>query len=595
MRKRKKLLWQLFPSYLIVILISLFAVAWYSSNALRNFYIKQVKSDLEERGRLFGSQIAPFLDPIDEKAVDNLCKKSGLLSSTRITVILPSGKVIGDSNEDPAVMDTHVDRPEFIEALKDSPGISKRYSLTLKKNFLYVGIPLKKNNQILAVVRTSTPADALERTIRNIQGRIAIAGLIIALIAAIICLFVSRRITFPLEQIKAWAKTTAQGEFKSTPPPMRSEEIGALSDTVHLMAMELRDRINTVTRQKSEFEAVLSSMVEAVIAVNTAEQIIITNRAAARMFSFDIEEAHGRSFQEMIRNSALHNFVKASLESETPQENDIQHAVGEDRVLKAHGTMLRDSEGQRMGALIVLNDVSRLHKLENIRRDFAANVSHEIQTPLTAIKGFVETLLDGGVDKEKDLERFLKIISKHVERLQAIIEDLLSLSRLEKETERHEITLSETGLFNVLESARQVCHTKAEKKKIDIELNCSKNIAARLDSQLFEQAIVNLLDNAIKYSEGGSKIEVVCKSTDDFLSVSIIDEGCGIESRHLPRLFERFYRADKARSRQLGGTGLGLAIVKHIVQAHNGKVSVESRIGEGSTFTISLPQADGSK
>ncbi|MFC1884340.1 ATP-binding protein [Thermodesulfobacteriota bacterium] len=591
MRKRKKLLWQLFPSYLIVILISLFAVSWYSSNALRNFYIKQVESDLEERARLFGSQIVPLIDPVDESAVDRLCKESGLLSSTRITVILPSGKVIGDSHEDPAVMDTHVDRPEFLDALKDSPGISQRYSLSLEKNFLYVGIPLRKNNRILAVVRTSTPVNSIDSTIRTTQGRIAMAGFIIALFAALICLFVSRRITFPLEQIEAWAKATAQGDFKSTPPSLRSEEIGALSDTVNLMALELRDRIKTVTRQKSEFEAVLSSMVEAVIAVNTAEQIIISNSAAARMFSFDAEEGHGRSFQEIIRNSALHSFVKASLESETPLENDILHTAGEDRILKAHGTMLRDSEGQRMGALIVLNDVSRLQKLENIRRDFTANVSHEIQTPLTAIKGFVETLLDGGADKQEDLERFLRIISKHVERLQAIIEDLLSLSRLEKEAERHELTLSETVLLNVLESARQACHMKAKEKKIQIELNCSKNIIAKLDPQLFEQAIVNLLDNAIKYSDEGSKIKVMCKSTEASLSLKIIDQGCGIEKKHLPRLFERFYRADKARSSQLGGTGLGLAIVKHIVQAHNGKVSVESRFGEGSVFTIFLPQA----
>ena len=421
------------------------------------------------------------------------------------------------------------------------------------------------------------------------QVRIALAGLVIALIAAAICLLVSRRITYPLEQIKTWAKSIAGGQFKSTPPLVGSEEIGALADTVNFMALELQERINTVTRQKNEFEAVLSSMVEAVIAVDTKERIIITNDAAGQMFSFRTDAANGRSFQEIIRNSALHGFVKETLVIEKPLEKDIQHSVGGDRVLKAHGTILRDSEGHRIGALIVLNDVSRLKKLENIRRDFAANVSHEIQTPLTAIKGFVETLLDGGVDRQEDLERFLRIISRHVDRLQAIIEDLLSLARIDKDAESREIRLFNTSLFDVLESALQICQIKAKEKNIRIELNCSKDVVAKLDPQLFEQAIVNLLDNAVKYSDEGSKIEIECGSKEGFLSVGIKDEGCGIETKHLPRLFERFYRADKARSRQLGGTGLGLAIVKHIVQAHNGKISVESRINEGSIFTISLP------
>jgi len=315
------------------------------------------------------------------------------------------------------------------------------------------------------------------------------------------------------------------------------------------------------------------------------------NHAAARMFGCDPAEAQGRSIQEVVRNSVLQQFVKNALSSREAVEKEIVLSTDSERFLNGHGTLLRDAEGKQIGALIVLNDVTRLLRLEKIRREFVANVSHEIKTPITAIKGFVETLRDGAVENHEDAERFLEIIGRHVDRLEAIIENLLSLSRIEQEAGREKVVLDEGRLKDVLETAIQVCEAGAMTKKIEVELSCAEEIVANLDPQLLEQAVVNLIDNAIKYSNDGGTVRVEALQRENEIIISVHDQGCGIEKEHLPRLFERFYRADKARSRQLGGTGLGLAIVKHIAQAHGGHVAVESIPGKGSTFSIHLPRA----
>ncbi len=591
MPKKRRLLWQLYPSYLLITIISLIAVTWYASESLKHFFLEQTASDLKVRARFFEKQVLEHIDPLDEKAVDLLCKKIGKSAATRITIILPSGKVVGDSEKDPARMDNHVDRPEFIEALNGPSGTSTRYSRTLEKDMMYVGIPIKKKNHILAVVRTSVPVNDIDLVLKSMKIKIAFGCLVVAVFAAMLSLFVSRRITRPIEQIKIWAESITRGEFHLRPQVAESEEIGALSESLNQMAVELREHIDTVMRQRNEIEAVLSSMVEGVIAVDMEERVISMNHAAAKMFGCDLAEAQGRSIQEVVRNTVLQQFVKKALSSQEAVEKEIVLSSDGERFLNGHGTLLRDAEGKQIGALIVLNDVTRLLRLEKIRREFVANVSHEIKTPITAIKGFVETLRDGAVENHEDAERFLEIIGKHVDRLEAIIEDLLSLSRIEQEAGREEVVLDEGRLKDVLETAIQVCEAGAMAKKIEIELSCAEDLLAKLDPPLLEQAVVNLIDNAIKYSNDGGTVRVEALQTGNETIISVRDQGCGIEKEHLPRLFERFYRVDKARSRQLGGTGLGLAIVKHIAQAHGGRVAVESIPGKGSTFSIHLPKA----
>ncbi|KPJ77762.1 MAG: hypothetical protein AMJ54_06180 [Deltaproteobacteria bacterium SG8_13] len=589
MRKKRRLVWHLFPSYLLITIFSLVAVTWYATEALQRFYLNQTQQDLQARAHLLEKQIISLLSPLDAEVVDAICKELGQLSATRITVILPDGAVIGDSRDTPRFMDNHANREEVVAALGGGIGKSMRYSNTLQQRMMYVAVPLMKADRVVVVVRTSVSVSSLDEAMNSIRLKIALGVLVIALLAAGVSFYISRRISQPIERIREGAQHFSSGNLAHRLPAVGVEEMAGLAEALNRMAVQLDDRLKTVVRQRNELEAVLSSMLEGVAAVDQNELIIRMNQAAGRMFDCDPSDATGRHIQEVIRNLALQRFVLGALSSGKAVEDDFIVYRGGERVLNVRCSPLFDASNRQIGTLLVISDVTQLRHLENVRSDFVANVSHEIKTPLTAIKGFVETLQQGSVDRREEQERFLDIVLKHVNRLHAILEDLLSLSRIEQENDQNEIQLENGSIKKVVQTAVQVCQPKAAEKNIEVRLDCPAEIATRIDATLLEQALVNLIDNAINYSEQGSTVQVRADRKDSEVIIDITDQGPGIHSRHLPRLFERFYRIDKARSRKLGGTGLGLAIVKHIVQAHGGHVSVDSTLGKGSTFTIHLP------
>lgn len=590
MKKSKKLIWQIFPAFLLITLFSLLAVSWYASNSLQHFFLDQTARDLKIRALLVEKQIVAHLAPLNAVEVDAICKEIGKQSATRVTVILPSGQVIGDSRETPQQMDNHADRPEIAMALKGNPGQSTRYSNTLRQQMMYVAVPLQRNQSILGVIRTSVPITSIKGELRSIQTRIALGGLLIAVLAAWISLLISRRIIRPIEEMKKGTDRFADGDLTHRLAAPNSEELASLAEALNQMAAQLDRRIKTIVSQRNELETVLASMLEGVVAIDNEERIININAVAAGFLDCETEECPGRNLQEVIRNSALQLFVHQSIYSKVPKEDDISLYHNGEKTLHLQSSPLLDANKEQIGTLVVFDDVTHLRRLEDMRRDFVANVSHEIKTPLTAIKGFVETLCLGDVDKPEESERFLDIIQKHVDRLSSIVEDLLSLSRIEQEDERKAIQIEKGKILDVLKSAMQICRSKAEEKKIDIHPICEAHLTSWFDSSLLEQAVVNLLDNAIKYSEPNSTIHLKANLIDSEVKIIVEDRGIGIAQKHLPRLFERFYRVDKARSRNSGGTGLGLAIVKHIAQAHDGNVTVESELGVGSVFTIHLPQ-----
>jgi two-component system phosphate regulon sensor histidine kinase PhoR len=527
----------------------------------------------------------------ERSGIDALCKGLGRDAATRITVMLPSGEVVGDSEEKPADMENHAtqDRPEMMAALDGEQGLSTRYSSTLEKEMMYLAVPLKAAGEIVGVVRTSVPATSIEDALGRVHRELALAGLAVAGIAALVSLLVSRRISHPLEEMKLGARRFAHGNLQSRLAVPETDELASLAEAMNQMAAQLDERLRTITRERNEHEAILASMAEGVLAVDTEERLITINQAAAQMLGIRAEP-QGRTIQEAVRNPALQKFVAHALSAASAVEGEeIAMPEATTRVLKPHGAPLRDAGGNRFGAVVVLNDITQLRRLENVRRDFVANVSHELRTPITSIKGFVETLLDGAMRDADDAGRFLNIIAKQADRLNAIIEDLLLLSRLEEDAEQRSITLQEGEIKPVLDAAVEICGLKAAEKQIAVEVHCDGDLHARINAHLLEQAVVNLIDNAINYGEPGSNVEVGARRVDGEVVVHVRDEGCGIEKDDLPRLFERFYRVDKARSRKLGGTGLGLAIVKHIAQVHGGRVTVESTVGKGSVFSLHLP------
>lgn len=588
-----RLIWQLYPSYLAVLFVSLLGVGWYFSHSLHHFYLGQTAGDLESRARLIAPQLAGRLAPEGGASLAPFCSELGRAADSRVTVILPGGAVLCDSEEDPARMDNHGGRLEVAAALAGETGVASRYSQTLLREMMYVAVPVREGARIVGVVRTARAVNVIDRALGTISLKIGLAGVAAALLAALLSWWIARRISLPIEELRRGAQRFARGELGIRLSFSGPEELRALAEAMNQMAAQLDERLSTVLRQRNEQDAVLASMVEGVLAVDCDERILRINGSAAELVGVRPGTAEGRPIQEAVRKADLHRFVRRALQAEEPVEGDIVLVSGGvERFLQAHGTRLRDSRGEKIGALIVLNDVTRLRRLENLRRDFVANVSHELKTPITAIKGAAETLEDGALDEPAGARRFVAMIAKQADRLHAIIDDLLALSRIEQGSEREGIPLNSQALRPVLEAAIQDCALAAADKGLGINLFCSSELQSRINAPLLEQAVVNLLTNAIKYSPERGTVAVDAALEEGRLLIRVQDWGCGIASAHLPRLFERFYRVDRARSRNLGGTGLGLAIVKHIVQAHDGEVLVHSTVGAGSTFTIVLPQEE---
>jgi two-component system phosphate regulon sensor histidine kinase PhoR len=590
--KTRRLLWQIYPTYLLITILALIAIGWFASHSFKAFYYDEARNDLEARALLVEHILTNSLESQEKEDLDDICKSIGKKINTRITLILPSGKVVADSIATASSMDDHSNRPEIMIAMTGGNGSSIRFSDTLKKRMMYLATPHYKNKKITMIVRAAVEVTAIDQTLHSIHVRITLGGLFIALSATVIILILSRWFTKPLEAMKEGARRFASGDLNYRLPIANSEEMASLAEAMNTMASQLNDRINSLARQRNEQQALFSSMVEGVIAIDHEGYIISMNQAAARLFNLDEVATIGQDYHEVVPNKSLKKFIKNVLKNRDVTEIDIAHQNGGEKYLSVHGSVLRCHQGAEIGAIVVLNDITRLRRLENIRRDFVANVSHELKTPVTTIIGFAETLRDGALNHKQDAERFLEIIIRQADRLSQLIKDLLTLSQLEQENVRPEIMLKNCPLLEVLNAAVEDCEYRASEKNIKIQIACDPNLIAKMNSNLFEQAVVNLIDNAITHSNPGGVVKIEAVSEDKTVTIRVIDAGCGIAEDHLPRLFERFYRVDKARSRNLGGTGLGLAIVKHITRVHGGEVKVESQIDKGSVFSIILHDAE---
>ena len=587
--KARRLVWQLYPTYILLSLFVLFGLGWYISTALRNFHYEQSAADLKARAQLVREQFQNEFDKSEDDIFREQIKRLGQSSGTRITIILKDGVVIADSDEDVSKMENHSRRPEIVAALTGDYGQSIRFSRTLGQTLMYVAIPFFQNAQALGTVRTAVSISDIDETLGTIRQRLFIAGFIIVLLAAPVSWWLSRRLSRPLELMTSAAQRFSHGELEKPLSVTGSLETQRLANAMNRMALDLADLIHREVEQRGEIEAILGCMVEGIIAVDNEERVIRMNSATAQLFGISANFEPGRPIHELIRNSELQRFIRRSMNLQEPLEDELTLLDTEKRYLHVQAAPLTGKLDERIGVLIVLHDLTRMRQLESVRRDFVANVSHELKTPITAIRGAVETLLDED-DIDETSQRFLDIVFKQSERLNALVEDLLDLSRIEQGVTEGGWDLQPELVKPLLESARNACESMITQQEISLEIKCPESTKVGMNQTLLEQAIINLLSNAVKYSPAGSR--VIMEVTEDVnqVLIQVKDSGCGIAEEHLPRLFERFYRIDLARSRALGGTGLGLAIVKHITLAHQGNVFVDSTVGKGSTFTIALPK-----
>ncbi|MFP4363865.1 MAG: ATP-binding protein [Spirochaetia bacterium] len=588
---RRTLLKQIFPVYLFIVLFSLVVFFLIGMQTLQPFFYSQSKWNLEESARILRNLLPNTYADLLANA-EEFCDQAARGGLTRITIILTNGTVIGDSELNPDQLGDHSNRREILQALHNEYGISTRYSISISAEMMYYALPVRYSGNVVAVLRTSLPLASIEQTINTVNFQIIIAGVFIIILTSLASLYIVQRIRVPLQELQKAAIRYADGDLDYHAPVTKPAEMQKLADFFYSMAHQLKDRIETIEKQRREIESVLSGMVEGVIVLDNRKQVIQINPAACALFNISQEEALQKNILDVARNIAIHEFIEETFRSETTTEQTIRLYLERALHLQVHGSVLRNTDKSQQGAVFVFNDITRLIHLEQIRKDFVGNVSHELKTPVTSIKGFVETLLDTPIENAQ-IKRFLEIIQKQTNRLTFIIEDLLSLSRLEEANER-EMQLEEYNARELVENALQICSSRKEAQNISLYVNIEEDLKVMINPLLFEQALANILDNAMKYSDPGEEVTIKAYSDAEAVVFSIADNGYGIPPKASERIFERFYRVDKSRSRNLGGTGLGLAIVKHVVKLHSGTVSVESAEGAGSTFTIRIPKTPAS-
>jgi len=552
--------------------------------------LSRASSRLEAETAALEAPARAVLEAAPAEAAPESLRERGAVSGSRLTLIRADGRVVFDSSHDARVLENHASRPEIRDALRGSVGRSRRLSATTGQESLYVARAVAGSNGLLGVVRVSQPvADALP------PGRRAPLALALCAAAALVVMLlfartVAGRIRAPLEATADLAEAIARGDYRHPTSHHDAPEIQRLSEAIETMTAQLEHRLEMMTVDRNKVLAILSSMIEGVVAVDQDERVVHMNTVASKLLDADPATALGRRIWEVTRVSAVREILDETRAKAEICTTECTIAAGPQSpsgaVIELRAAPLRDGSG----AVLVLHDITALRKLENIRRDFVANVSHELKTPLTAIRAMVETMIDDREMPEETLRRFLDRIRDQSGRLTTLVADLLTLARIESSavaTERR--MLDARGI--VRECAARV-GAACEKKQLKLSVSMpAEPVLASADDESLRQIVDNLLDNACKYTPAGGSVWVRLQRDGDGLQLEVQDTGIGIDPRDRERVFERFYRVDKARSRELGGTGLGLSIVKHLVQSLGGQITLQSEPGKGSLFQARFPGA----
>jgi two-component system phosphate regulon sensor histidine kinase PhoR len=570
---------------ILVVLI----VGWYALLRVRELHREQVFVDLDHEIPLLVELIDEHWQQHGGTGIDDAVDRYARLLGIRLTLIREDGTVIADSSADHAAMDNHANRPEVRAALERGSGLAERFSDTLAANLMYVARLMTLPDDERLILRTALPLRTQQADLTRVTRIVGTAGILLLALTALAIYIVSRRFTGQMRRLAESAARFAAGDLYHRIERPTAYELSLLADSLNNMARQLSDRIRQLQTQQREQQAILQSMSNGVIALDLDQRILNVNRTAEQMFHIDAAATRGRLLQEVIRQPGLHRFVAHALSEDTSSSAEFTMQGQQNLVIQAASETLAGADGEPKGLLIVLNDVTQMRRFESLRSDFAANVSHELRTPITNINGYVETLQDVGLDDKEQAARFLQIIKQNSARLAAIVDDVMALTRLQEPQTRETLERQRAKIVNIASAAVGQYQSIASGKRITVLNRVPEDLEVAVHPQLLEQAVGNLVSNAITYSPPNTTVTIRGSRNADHFAISVEDQGPGIPSDHLPRLFERFYRVDRARSRELGGTGLGLAIVKHIALVHGGRVEVESEVGKGSVFRLVLP------
>mgnify|MGYP001078562062 CR=1 FL=1 len=602
---KRVLLKRVFFLYFILASVLIVVLGEYLSSTIKNNYLSKLRENLTVQSRLIAENIPlSFKDNLDD-----FCKRYKDKTGARITIIDSTGRALGDSNEPSALMENHSNRPELIEAEASGIGSSIRFSKTIHKNLFYLALAITKDSE-KRFLRMSVPLHDIEAAVRKIKIQILTASFASLLIVFLIGFIQTGRIVRTIEEIAAFSKEVASGNFRKRLFPRRKDELGELTKNVSDMSQELQGRLKQSEEEKYMIEAILMNMSDGLMLTDLKGMILLSNAAVKNLFGIE-SGIEGKTIMETLRKAELVDLIDKVAETGKTTSHEMEVTYPKELLLMVTAAPY-SVKGELFGAVLAFHDITRLKQLEDIRKDFVANVSHEIKTPITAIRGFAETLLEGALDDRENAYKFLETIKNHSERLNSLVSDLLALSRIELGDIK--IEKEAINLDNVIDTVFETLREKAQSKGLYLK----KEIApapfeVTADRNRLIQILLNLVDNGIKFTEDGgvtvkvqsrkSKIQIPpyppfakrgdgginSSSLGDFVEISVEDTGIGIPKKHILRLGERFYRVDKARSRELGGTGLGLAIVKHLVKAHWWEMEIESTPGKGTTVRIIIP------
>ncbi|MUT65836.1 two-component system histidine kinase PnpS [Paenibacillus sp. NEAU-GSW1] len=506
----------------------------------------------------------------------------------RVTFIAGDGTVLGDSDHAAATMDNHFNRSEVLEAHASGIGREIRYSETLGQNLLYVAIATEPSNPQSNIIRLAVSLSEVEKSIYQLWTVLFIGLLILFVFAALISYRIALSLTRPLEKITSVAKQIKNMDYHARVTGLGKGEIGELGNAINAMADSLEVQMTRIRENESQLESVLDNMINGVVMIEETGKIVLISRRAEEILGFSSRELVGRHFAEAKQQYELSQMIQEGLTVREHIREEINFYFPEERLLELHLVPIFHEGNEFGGVLLVLQDVTAIRRLERMRSEFVANVSHELKTPIAAVKGFAETLLGGVVKDEETAKSFLQIIFDESDRLNRLIGDILELSKIE--SRRVPLYFSPIEMDTFVQKTITMLETEAAKKSIKLEVNAEAGLYVEADEDRLRQIMMNLLANGINYTPEGGKVQLTVEGIDeDHIRIKISDTGIGIPKKDLPRIFERFYRVDKARSRSSGGTGLGLSIVKHLVELHKGTIAVTSTVGVGSTFIIELP------